>query len=253
MNYENKEFFINCDGINIHSKLDFPADAKDKMPIMVLIPGFTGHIEEPHIIAFAEAANAVGFVTLRSEMYGHGQSEGDFYKHNVLLWMSEASRVITYASELPFVSDVYLAGHSQGGLTAVLAAGVMKDKIKALLPISPAMSIFENADKGDFLGVKFDNDNLPKEISCPEWTISSDYIRAARMLPVRQAVASFKKPVCIIHGTEDEAIPYEFAVDLADEYENARLVPVEGDTHCFDHHLDKAVEAIREFLLSQIG
>jgi alpha-beta hydrolase superfamily lysophospholipase len=135
MAYENKEFYIDCDGIDIHAKLDFPNETKEKMPILVVIPGFTGHIEEDHIIAVAKAANEVGFVTLRAEMYGHGKSGGEFKYHNVLLWMMEAARVIRYARNLDFVSDVYLTGHSQGGLTAVLAAGIMADVIKALIPL----------------------------------------------------------------------------------------------------------------------
>ncbi|MCR5717287.1 MAG: alpha/beta hydrolase, partial [Lachnospiraceae bacterium] len=151
-NFENREFYINCDGINVHAKLDFPTETKEKMPILIIIPGFTGHIEERHIIAVQEAANRVGFVTLRSELYGHGKSDGKFFDHTVLLWMSEAMRVINYARELPFVSDIYLSGHSQGGLTTVLAAGMMEDVIKAAIPMSPAMCIPEDAKRGSMLG-----------------------------------------------------------------------------------------------------
>ena len=113
--YENKEFFIDCDGINIHSKLDLPADQKEKMPVMVLIPGFTGHMEEDHIIAIKDAANEAGYAVLRSELYGHGKSGGKFYDHNILIWTTEAVRLIRYAQTLPFADGVVLAGHSQGG------------------------------------------------------------------------------------------------------------------------------------------
>ncbi|MBO7333940.1 MAG: alpha/beta fold hydrolase [Lachnospiraceae bacterium] len=251
MAYENKEFYIDCDGIDIHAKLDFPNETKEKMPILVVIPGFTGHIEEDHIIAVAKAANEVGFVTLRAEMYGHGKSGGEFKYHNVLLWMMEAARVVRYARNLDFVSDVYLSGHSQGGLTAVLAAGIMADVIKALIPLSPAMNIPFDARRGSMLGNAFNNEDLPDEVSCPDWTLSSDYTRVARVLPINECIEMFKKPVLVIHGTEDEAVPYKFGAELSKQYANGKLVSIEGDDHCYDYHLDEVTKALKEFLISQ--
>ncbi|MBR1875867.1 MAG: alpha/beta fold hydrolase [Lachnospiraceae bacterium] len=248
MAHENKEFYINCYGNDIHAKLDFPEGDTGKLPILVLIPGFTGHIEETHIKGVARAANEAGFAVLRAELYGHGKSGGDFFEHNVMLWMTEAAYIVRYAKELPFVSALYLAGHSQGGLTAVLAAGIMNDIVKALIPLSPAMNIPHDAKRGCIHGNGFDNEMLPEYIEGPDWRLSSDYIRAARLLPVDEAVKAYKGPVLIIHGTEDEAVPYSFGKELAGYYENAELVSIEGDTHCYDHHLDQVEKAVKEFL-----
>ncbi len=251
MNHQNEELYINCDGINVHAKIDFPKEQSDHMPILVIIPGFTGHIEETHIVAVAKAANEVGFVTLRSELYGHGHSDGEFYDHTVLLWMAEAMRVISYARNLPYVSDVYVSGHSQGGLTTVLAAGMMSDIVKAAIPMSPAMSIPDDAWRGETLGVIYDRDHLPDSIRSDSWEVSSNYVRAARMLPVEKAIRNFTKPVLITHGTADEAIPYSYAEKLAHDYADATLVPIEGDTHCYDHHLDQVIVAVKKFLQEQ--
>ena len=61
--------------------------------------------------------------------------------------------VIDYALKLPFVTDLYLLGHSQGGLTAVLAAALKHEKIKALVPMSPALMIPDGARSGNLLGI----------------------------------------------------------------------------------------------------
>ena len=45
-----KEFYIDSDGIKLHAKLDRP-DESVKGPLCILIHGFTGHMEEDHIIA----------------------------------------------------------------------------------------------------------------------------------------------------------------------------------------------------------
>ena len=68
---ENREFYIDHDGIALHAKLDFPKDA-EKCPLVVVAHGFTGHMEERHITAVASALNEIGFASLRVELYGHG-------------------------------------------------------------------------------------------------------------------------------------------------------------------------------------
>ncbi|MCR5107585.1 MAG: alpha/beta hydrolase [Lachnospiraceae bacterium] len=251
MLYENREFYIDCDGVKIHSKLDFPKEQKEKMPILVVIPGFTGHIEEEHILAVKDTANEAGFAVLRAEMYGHGLSDGDFYDHTLLLWMSEGMRVVRYASKLPFVSDVYLSGHSQGGLNAVLVAGIMSDVVKVLIPMSPAMCIVHDAKKGNTLGIEYDTDDLPEYLESPDWKLSGDYIRVAKIIPVKEAVEQYKGEVFIIHGTKDSVVPYEDAVNLADDYENARLVPIEDADHCYEEHLPEFTAVLKDFLESK--
>lgn len=249
--HNNEELFINCDGLNVHAKIEFPKDQQDKMPILVLIPGFTGHIEEEHIIGVSDAALDAGYVCLRAELYGHGKSDGDFYDHTIYLWLQEAIRVINYAASLPYADKIILAGHSQGGLLAVLAAGVMEDKISALLPLSPAMCIPYDAEKGHILGVDFEYNNLPEYIKSDDWKLSSNYIRVARMLPIDKAINIFTKPVLIIHGTEDEAVPYACGKDLNEKYSNSKLISIEGDNHCYNYHLDEVKDAVTNFLISQ--
>lgn len=249
--YTNEELFINCDGLKVHAKIEFPEIQLEKMPVLVLIPGFTGHIEEDHIIGVSDAAKEAGFVVLRAELYGHGKSDGDFYDHTILLWLQESIRVINYAASLPYAEKIILAGHSQGGLLSVLAAGVMSDKISALLPLSPAVSIPEDAKKGSMLGNDFDVNNLPEFIQSDSWKVSSNYIRVARMLPVEDTINAFKKPVLIIHGTKDEAVPYKYGKELTEKYSDANLISIENADHCYNGHLDEVKAAVKEFLVSQ--
>lgn len=254
---KSREFFLDCDGMNVHAKLDFPKGGEEgRYPLLVIFHGFTGHMEEPHIIAAARTANEAGFASLRTEFYGHGQSEGDFKKHTILHWLTQAMRIIDYAHSLDFVSQIYLAGHSQGGLTAVLTAGMMPDRIRGLIPLSPAMLIPDGARLGHFLGFSFDPDSPPDEIVNEEGLIlSSDYVRAARILPVERCIQYYHGPVCIIHGTEDETVPYHYAQELAEKYRNngndVQLVPIPGADHCYTHpgEMDEMAGALRRFLV----
>ena len=77
-----QEFYITEDGIRYHAKLEMPEGMK-RCPLAIVFHGFTGHMEERHIIAVADAIRSVGIATLRVEMYGHGQSDGEFRNHTL--------------------------------------------------------------------------------------------------------------------------------------------------------------------------
>ena len=55
-----KEFFIDSDGTRIHAKLERPEGA-EKGPLCILVHGFTGHMEEDHIIAANRLFSTVAF------------------------------------------------------------------------------------------------------------------------------------------------------------------------------------------------
>ena len=107
-----EEFYINSDGIRLHAKLD-RTTGTDRGPLCILIHGFTGHMEEDHIITAKDAMLDSGVSVLRVEMYGHGKSDGEFRDHTLYKWVTNALAVISYAKTLDWVTDLYLSGHSQ--------------------------------------------------------------------------------------------------------------------------------------------
>ena len=52
------QFYITDDGIRLNAKLDMPEGHGKKCPLVIVIHGFTGHMEERHIIAVAETLNS---------------------------------------------------------------------------------------------------------------------------------------------------------------------------------------------------
>lgn len=244
-----KEIFIEDDGIRLHMKLDMPKQ-KTKCPLVIVIPGFTGHMEERHIVGVAEAITDAGFASLRAEMYGHGKSGGRFEDHTLFKWISNAMAVIDYAKSLDFVTDLYVCGHSQGGLLTILVAGMRPHEIRAILPLAPALVIPDGARKGALLGMEFDPMRVPQTIVCGERTINGNYVCTAQMIFAEAAMERYHGPVLLVHGDADEAVPVQYSIDAAKKYEHSELVVIPGDTHCYDFHLDVAAGAVKKFLLS---
>ena len=239
------------DGLRLNACLDMPAGvgAGEKCPLVVVIHGFTGHMEERHIVAVCQAMNEAGYATLRADMYGHGHSDGQFRDHTLYKWLTNALTLIDYARGLDFVTDVYLCGHSQGGLTAMLAAALKRDVIKGLIPLSPAWMIPEYVRRGILLSEAFDPEHIPEMLH--GWDgreLNGNYARVAQTIHVEEAIAQYRGPVLIVHGEEDEAVPVCFAVDAAGMYADAELVLVPGDDHCYNRHLETVTAAVGDWL-----
>lgn len=243
-----KEFYIDSDGTRLHAKLDRP-EGVEKGPLCILIHGFTGHMEEDHIKAAQKAMNDAGVSVLRVEMYGHGGSDGKFKDHTLYKWVTNALSAVRYAKSLDFVTDLYLCGHSQGGLLTMLVGGMCPDDFTALIPLSPAWMIPEMTREGSILGMSFNPKHIPEKIVSGTWELSGDYVRVAQTIHVEDEIGRYNGPVLIIHGDADETVPFSYAEKAVKLYKNAKIIPIHGDDHCFTKHLDEMADALRKFFL----
>lgn len=244
-----RRFFIEDDKMKLHCKMDFPEEIQKTYDLVILVHGFTGHMEEVHILGLRDTFLSCGFAVLRAEMYGHGMSDGEFENHTLYKWISNIMAVTDYAKNMDFVKDIYLCGHSQGGLLTVIAAGMRPDDYKAIIPMSPALMIPDDARKGSLLGNPFDPLHIPEYLVSESWNwkLGGNYIRAAQSLYPEKYMERYDGPVLIVHGDADDTVPVEVSMKAAKEYANCRLVIIPGDTHCYDYHLDQVLAAVKEY------
>ena len=228
-------------------------EGMEKGPVCILIHGLTGWKDEDHILAAEQALLDAGAAVLRVDMYGHGKSGGSFHDHTLFKWMSNAMTLIDYVKEMDYTTDIYLCGHSQGGLLVVLAAALKHDDIKALIPLSPAWKIPENCRKGSMLGRTFNPEHVPEEF--PAWSrgvLGGNYVRVAQTIRVEDYIAKYNGPVLIVQGEADLSVPARDAVELSKLYKNCTLKMIPEDDHCFDLHLDMMADAVRKWVKDTI-
>ena len=113
------------DEILLRAILEHPNS--EPCPLVIVLHGFTSSKDRAHTVAACEAMREAGFATLRFDLYGHGESGGEFRNHTLYKWISNTMAVLDYARSLNFVTDIYLSGHSQGGLVATLVSGMYPD------------------------------------------------------------------------------------------------------------------------------
>lgn len=241
--------YIYEDNNRLNAVLDMPGGDPQKCPLVIIIHGYSGHTEEVQIAAIARKVNELGYASLRVDMYGHGKSDGEFRNHTLFKWMTNMMTVIDYARALPFVTDIYLCGHSQGGLTVMLAAALKHESISGMIALSPAVMIPELARKGEIRRITFDPDRIPDELVERNGRIlSGNYIRAAQMIHVDEAIARYNGPVLLVHGDADESAPWHYSAEAARAYQNAKLVIIPGETHYYDNHLGMMLDAVAGWL-----
>ena len=134
----------------------------------------------------------------------------------------------------------------------MMTGGMCPDTFKAVIPISPAWMIPELCRSGEILGMKFDPKHIPDSVEFDGWKLSGDYVRVAQTLHPEDEIARYEGPVFIIHGDEDETVPFMYATRALKLYKNAKLFTIHGDDHCFTRHLDEMADALRDIFKAEL-
>ena len=228
--------------------------AAEPGPLVIVLHGFTSSKDRTHTLAACEAMRAAGFATLRFDLYGHGESGGAFEKHTLHKWISNTLAMLDWAEQQDYVTELWLSGHSQGGLTAALAAGQASERVKGLILRAPAFMIPRCARAGTMLGVRFDPAHIPEELpTIKGLTLEAAYIRSAQAICVEESIDAFSGPVLLLHGAADDVVPLRDVENDAKRYRNCKLALLSGETHHFDQSPEQMKALIQSWLNEQLS
>ncbi len=107
--------------------------------------------------SLAQSITSQGMATVRFDFNGHGRSEGEFKNMTVLNEIDDLKDVIAWAQRQPWVKDISLVGHSQGGVVVSMVSGELGDKeIKAEVLLAAAAVLRDDALSGSTFGSSLD-------------------------------------------------------------------------------------------------
>lgn len=247
---------IKRDGLNLHGKL-MRSDAQ-KGPIAIMFHGFTADLDENPEGMFELLSKGLlehNISTIRFDFNGHGKSDGDFSNMNVLNEINDAIAILEYVRKLDFVTDIYVVGHSQGGVVGGMLSGYYKDVVKKLVLLEPAAILRDDAIEGHCAKATYDPQNIPDYVDVyadGSRMVGGHYFRIAQLLPIYEVTAAYKNPMLLIHGEKDEVVAPVIAHRYKEHMDNCRLKIFDNIDHCLngkDH--DAAIALALDFLLDK--
>ena len=153
-------------------------------PLVIVAHGFMGAKDNPLIVNLSDKLQAEGFIVIRFDFNGHGESDGRFQDMTVLSEVEDAKAIFEYADSLPYSGAINMAGHSQGGVVTSLIAGELGDEINSIVLFAPAAVLEDDAKKGFIMGITYDPNDVPEYIEVFGHNLGRNYILEAQKLDI---------------------------------------------------------------------
>ena len=135
-------------------------------------------------------------------------------------------------------SQIYLIGHSRGGAVALIKAAESKSVSKIITWASPYDLKYGWDDEEVLLswkeeGVKYvENKRTGKQLPM-YFQIVEDFFNNRERFNLKKNVEYLDKPMMVIHGTEDEAVPFEHAIEMKRWNKSVNLELIPHANHTF--------------------
>lgn len=222
--------------------VDRPAST-GKVPLVIICHGFSGNCQRPFIKDLSESIVAQGMATVRFDFNGHGKSDGEFKDMTVLNEIDDLKDVIAWAQKQPWVENISLVGHSQGGVVVSMVSGELGDKvIKAEVLLAAAAVLRDDALRGNTMGAQYDPWNfkgdyveLPHSPEAGALLLGKNYVETAIRLPIYETAANYDGPTLIVQGTHDQVVPYTYAERYNEKISNSELKLIPDENHVFSN------------------
>ncbi len=215
-------------------KIRYLKNNQKNKPYIVFLHGFMSDLEGKKPKAFLKYANRNNLGFLAFEYSGHGKSSGKFTKGNISQWSKETTLLIKKVVQK---KNFILIGSSMGAWISLNQFKIFKKQIKGFLGIGSAPDFLEN-----LMWKKFSK-KMKKEISTKgiiklkhgnyEYPITLQLIKDGRKNKVLKKKIYNKLKVTMIHGKNDESVPYIYSKKLLKIFRNAekKLVIVKKGDH----------------------
>jgi dipeptidyl aminopeptidase/acylaminoacyl peptidase len=218
-------------------------------PAVLVLHGFKGFKDWGMFPPLSQRLAQAGFAVVSPNLSGSGvDDKGDFslperFGHNTFsAELEDVRRVIDalMAGQLgvPTPSTLGVVGHSRGGGIAILQAA-RDPRVRALVTWAAISSVerWPDPQRSSWRAAgQTDIQNARTGQILPLYTdVLDDIEQNASALDIEAAGRRIRVPWLLIHGTEDESVPFAEAERLkaASARPDTRLLPIEGGGHTF--------------------
>ncbi len=229
------------DGATLAYHATAAGDPGDGRPALVFCGGFMSDMTGTKATALEAYAQDRGLAFVRFDYLGHGASSGAFTDGTIGRWAEDAVAVLDQATEGPQI----LIGSSMGGWIMLLAALARPGRVAGLVGIAPAPDFTE-----DLMWARYDAEvratlerdgvyHEPSSYSEEPYTVTHRLIVEGRDHLLLRGPIALACPLRILQGLQDEAVPWQTALSLAERIESKDVevtLVKDGDHRLSEHH-----------------
>ena len=225
------------DGLTLRSTVHIPDGGAERWPTVLFVHGFgSNRLELPDFVRMSRLLEAAGIASVRVDLSGHGESDGDFFDVTITGEIAQVRTVLGAVRAAAFADPrrIGLVGMSMGGVVAGVVAAEEPDVRATCLWSPAAVAPFEVGGghlKGRSLAAEFEEKGY---FDTGGSRMSPALAEDIAGLDVYGRSAGYRGPVRIIHGDKDDIAPVEYARRYLEHYDgNAELEVVPGADHAW--------------------
>jgi uncharacterized protein len=224
------------EGLTLRSTVHVPGDpALPRRPTVVFVHGFSNNrMENRSFVLMSRLLESIGIASVRFDLSGHGESDGDFFDVTITSEIAETRSVVRAVRSFDFADPgrIALIGMSMGGVVAGIVAAEEPGIRAACLWSPAAVAPFEVGSghlKGRDIGAEIREKGY---FDADSHRMSPALVEDIAGLDVYGRACTYAGPVRIIHGDKDDIAPLSYARRYLDHYGgNAELEVVPGADH----------------------
>ena len=230
--------------------LTLPSGHRQPGTVVIYAHGFVSNQKGEKVTFLRERFNASGCAFLAFDHRGHGASSGTMKELTVSNNLEDLDAILT--SHGSRFKNRIVIGSSMGGQTAAWYAARHPEQVTANLLIAPGFRFLQNRKKDlgpEGLKQLEEEGQVTIRNEWVEVTIGKSLLEDAARYPVEQLLLDYRTPTLIIHGTEDESVPFEDSVSFT-KISKARpleLVLIAGGDHRLSDHKETLFQEMRGF------
>ena len=222
---------VNRDGHTLMGVVTLP-EGKEKLPVMINVHGFGGNkcgYKNLHV-HMARALEKDGMACVRFDMYGNGESDGEFSDMTFTSLIHDTEDIYHWVRKQPWADEkrIILSGQSMGGYVAACAAPTLQPW--KLVLQCPGAGMWNGAlervlameEKGiywaDVEGLRF----------------STEFNKDLHQYEPYSTAKGYCGPVLLVRGSEDKLVDEKTCERYIEVYGDAcKYVEVPGGNHNF--------------------
>lgn len=220
---------------------------KEYYPLCIIFHGFTG-IHTGTKFSYTTLSRMLekqGIASLRLDFLGTGDSDLEFKDMTFEDELNSAIEILKTMKQHPQITDIYLLGHSMGGIIASELAKLYPSSISKMCLWAPAFNLPQAIHylKGDSKEAKYYDHN--------GFVISNEFIKDIIKRDFYKQLDIYQNELMIIHGTNDKTVPFEISYEYLRKFHDAEFHPIKDASHNYDHmsHINEVINLTYQFFI----